>query len=318
MKQALELFHEALSVERGCARNTLEAYRRDLLDFQSFFKQEDLSKASVQDLRAYLKDLDRRQLEGRSIRRRFSALRQFYGFLVAQGVCEKNIACDIEMPRSTKSLPKVLSEKDILKLIEAAYALEGPEGKRLVCFFELLYATGLRVSELVSLPVTDSVAALCTDRVPAPLHVIGKGKKERVVLLSQKAIEAVRSYLDVRSFFEREGQPTRWLFPSISRQGYLTRQRLGQLLKQLALNAGIPVASVSPHIIRHAFATHLLNRGADLLSLLKLLGHSDISTTEIYTHVASERLIQTVLEHHPLSKVQKVFKDGERMKRAET
>jgi integrase/recombinase XerD len=309
MKHALELFCEALSVERGCAKNTLEAYRRDLLDFKAFFKHEDLSQATVPDLRAYLKDLDHRQLEGRSIRRRFSALRQFYGFLVEQGVCEKNIAAALEMPRSTKSLPKILSEGDILKLIDAAYAQEGPEGKRLVCFLELLYATGLRVSELMSLPMADVGAALRTDRVPAPLNVVGKGKKERVVLLSQKALEAVRTYLDIRPFFERTGRSTKWLFPSTSKQEYLTRQRLGQLLKQLALEAGIPLGCVSPHVIRHAFATHLLNRGADLLSLQKLLGHSDISTTEIYTHVASERLTQTVFEHHPLSKVQKVVKD---------
>ena len=301
-KNSLSLFLESLTAERGLSQNTLQAYQHDLLDFLDFLKKESYLSATPSHIRDYLHHLYGRALEPRTIARRLSALRHFYAFLSEENDIKENPTCDIEMPKIGKSLPKTLNEEEILALIEAAYHKEGPEGLRVLCLLELLYATGLRVSELVALPCSDIIAALRRDQIPMPLVVRGKGNKERLVLLSAASVKALKSYLNVRHLFDKEKKDLgKWLFPSTSKQGYLTRQRFGQLLKELALEAGISLDKVSPHIIRHAFASHMLNNGADLLSLQKLLGHSDIATTEIYTHVMGDRLEQTVLEYHPLS-----------------
>ena len=303
MSNAIDLFLEGLTAERGASQNTLAAYERDLIDFSEHLKTTEITSATSKHIRTYLQELHGRSLEPRTIARRLSALRHFYHFLHEQKQISENPALDIDMPKIGKTLPKTLTQDDITDLVEAAYSKEGPEGIRLVCLLELLYATGLRVSELVALPCSDMMAALRTDQIPAPLIVRGKGNKERLVLLSKTALESVKSYLDVRAIFDPANQKLgQFLFPSTAQQGYLTRQRFGQLLKELAIESGIDTSKVSPHIIRHAFASHMLNNGADLLSLQKLLGHSDISTTEIYTHVMGDRLEKTVLEHHPLSK----------------
>ncbi len=302
MKNDLNIFLEVLSAERGLSQNTLRAYQRDLLDFLAFLKQDTFRSVTPSHIRSYLEHLHGRALEPGTIARRLSALRHFYQFLYEQKAITENPTCDIEMPKVGKSLPKILSEKEIIALVDAAYNKEGPEGIRLLCLLELLYATGLRVSELVSLPCSDIISALRRDQIPMPLVVRGKGNKERLVLLSSPAVKALKAYLEVRHLFDIEKKNLgKWLFPSTGKQGYLTRQRFGQLLKELALEAGIPLDKVSPHIIRHAFAGHMLNNGADLLSLQKLLGHSDIATTEIYTHVMGERLEKTLTNHHPLS-----------------
>lgn len=303
MSHALDLFLEGLTAERGASQNTLTAYNHDLTDFLTFLKKTDLLKANSDDIRSYLQELHKRSLEPRTIARRLSALRHFYSFLQEQRDIKDNPTLDIDMPKIGKSLPKTLSEEEVTTLVNAAYDKDGPEGTRLVCLLELLYATGLRVSELIALPCSDILAALRTDQLPMPLIVRGKGNKERLVLLSKTAVESLKNYLTIRSYFDKNNQKRgQWLFPSTSAQGYLTRQRFGQLLKALALESGIPPSKVSPHIIRHAFASHMLHNGADLLSLQKLLGHSDISTTEIYTHIMGDRLEKTVLDHHPLSK----------------
>ncbi len=302
----LTLFLEGLAAERGASQNTLKAYEHDIKDFSESLKTTSLLEARALDIRSYLQELHGRALEPRTIARRLSALRHFYNFLHEQKEIDHNPALDIDMPKVGKSLPQTLSQEDITALVSAAYGKEGPEGARLVCLLELLYATGLRVSELVALPCADIMAALRMDQVPAPLVVKGKGNKERLVLLSKTAIASLKSYLEVRAFFDPHNEKLgKFLFPSTAQQGYLTRQRFGQLLKELAIESGIATSKVSPHIIRHAFASHMLNNGADLLSLQKLLGHSDISTTEIYTHVMGDRLEKTVLEHHPLSRSQK-------------
>ncbi len=303
----LNLFLESLTAERGASQNTLTAYKHDLTDFSNFLQkttsQKTTREATSDDIRSYLQELHKRALEPRTIARRLSALRHFYSFLQEQRDIKDNPALDIEMPKVGKSLPKTLDEEDITALVNAAYDKDGPEGVRLVCLLELLYATGLRVSELIALPCSDILAALRTDQIPMPLIVRGKGKKERLVLLSKMAVDTLKNYLTIRSYFDAGDQKLgKWLFPSPSQQGYLTRQRFGQLLKELAIDSGIAPSKVSPHIIRHAFASHMLNNGADLLSLQKLLGHSDISTTEIYTHIRGDHLEKTVLEHHPLSK----------------
>jgi integrase/recombinase XerD len=201
----------------------------------------------------------------------------------------------LDSPRQGRPLPKILSEAEVDALLDAARDRDGAEGVRLTCMLELLYATGLRVSELVGLPL----AAVARD--PRVILVRGKGGKERMVPLTEAAIEAVEAWRAVRGAYVPTGQDSRYLFPSRSEEGHLTCRRLGQLLKELAIDSGIDPAKVSPHVMRHAFATHLLHHGADLRSLQQMLGHADISTTQIYTHVLGERLKTLVATHHPLA-----------------
>ncbi|HUL09151.1 MAG TPA: site-specific tyrosine recombinase XerD [Candidatus Acidoferrum sp.] len=304
----LESFIEMLRAERNAARNTVEAYERDLTDLSAFLarRRTDLASADAEMLRAYLAALDRAGMAPRTAARRLSAIRQFYRFLVGEGLRPDDPAATIDSPRQGRALPKLLSEAEVGQLLEAARAMEGADGLRLTALLELLYATGLRVSELVAL----SVAAVMRDQ--RVLVVRGKGGKERMIPLHQSARAAITAWLTTRSveLRKRDKDATSpWLFPSHGGSGHLTRQRLGQLLKALALAAGIERRKVSPHVLRHAFATHLLDHGADLRSVQKMLGHADIATTQIYTHVADERLKTLVREHHPLAKRVRVSKD---------
>ena len=296
-----------LIAERGVSVNTLDAYRRDITDLTAFLHANGhtLEAATTEQLRAYLRGLAERPgsapaLAGRTVARRLSALRQFYRFMVSEGRRNDDPAAAIDSPKLGRSLPKILSEADVDLLLTAAARRTGPDGVRLVALLETLYATGLRVTELVGLPL----AAIARDaRV---LTVRGKGGKERLVPLSDPARAALAEYLGIRDRFlvpARQALQAPFLFPSRrSQEGHLTRQRFAQLLKDLAIDAGIDPKRVSPHVLRHAFATHMLNRGADLRSVQKMLGHADISTTQIYTHVLSERLNRLVNDHHPLAK----------------
>ncbi len=296
-----------LIAERGVSTNTLHAYRRDISDLAAFLHANghSVELATTDQLRAYLSGLagpsdSGPALAGRTVARRLSALRQFYRFMVSEGRRADDPVAAIDSPKIGRSLPKVLSEADVDLLLTAAARRTGPDGVRLVALLETLYASGLRVSELVGLPLT----AIARDgRV---LMVRGKGGKERLVPLSEPAREALAAYLGIRDRFlvpARKALQAPFLFPSRrSRVGYLTRQRFAQLLKDLAIEAGIDSKRVSPHVLRHAFATHMLNRGADLRSVQKMLGHADISTTQIYTHVLSERLNRLVNDYHPLAK----------------
>ncbi len=299
----IELFLEMQSAERGAAINTLDAYRRDLIDFDAFLQRHGrrIITATTPDLRLYLARLAETGLATRTAARRLAALRQIYKFLYAEGRRADNPAADLESPRQGRSLPKILNEDDVTKMITLARSYPGIEGIRLATLLELLYATGLRVSELVSLPL--SAAA----REQAVLLVRGKGDKERLVPLNAPAREALIEWRKVRAHFLPEGTKddgsgrSRWLFPSRSGKGHLTRHRFAQMLKELAINAGLDPAKVSPHVLRHAFASHLLSHGADLRSLQQMLGHADISTTQIYTHVVKDRLTALVNRHHPLA-----------------
>jgi len=297
----LESFIEMLRAERNAARNTVEAYTRDLTDLAGFLarRRADLATADAAALRAYLAALDRAGMAPRTAARRLSAIRQFYRFLVGEGVRQDDPVATIDSPRQGRSLPKLLSEAEIGRLLEAAHAMEGADGLRLATLLELLYATGLRVSELVALP---AAAVMRDQRV---LVVRGKGGKERMIPLHESARAAINALLAARSVeLKRRGKDVTspWLFPSHGDGGHLTRQRLGPLRKGLAMAAGIERRKVSPHVLRHAFATHLLDHGADLRSVQKMLGHADIATTQIYTHVADERLKTLVRDHHPLAK----------------
>jgi integrase/recombinase XerD len=298
-------FLEALAAERGAADNTLQAYRRDLDDFQAFLSANDLALEGVgaADVSAYLRALFEGGLAPASRSRRLSAIRQLYKYLASEGVVAENPAYGVLGPKKARALPKTLSVAEVDRLIETARArIEPATGRdkvralRLYALIEMLYATGMRVTELVTL----SRAVLAGDgRV---LTIKGKGGRERLVPLNQAARQALERYLSVG--FEDGVAPmlkTKWLFASRGAEGHFTRQRLAQELKELASEAGIDPERVSPHVLRHAFASHLLDRGADLRSVQQLLGHADISTTQIYTHVLEERLKKLVFEHHPLA-----------------
>src|ERR1700741_931718 len=287
-----------LAAERGAARLTLAAYQNDLSNLAGFLAPGGvaLEAADRERLHAYLATPATARLTPRTLARRISAMRQFYKFLLLEGVRQDDPTAELDTPRPGRPLPKILSETEIKALIDTAQNWPGDEGIRLGCVVELLYATGLRVSELVTLPV----AAVRRD--PRFLIISGKGGKERVVPLSEPGRAALRKYLECREDFQPGSRPSRWLFPSRGRAGHLTRQRTGQLLKELAVKAGLDPDRLSPHVLRHAFASHLLDHGADLRSVQQMLGHADIATTQIYTHVQSDRLRRLVETAHPLAR----------------
>ena len=295
----VESFLDMMSAERGAGANTLDAYRRDLVDYAGFLarKDTDVQSATRDNLKAYLSSLS--GIAPSSQARRLSALRQFYGFLYAETIRSDDPTVSIEAPKRNRPLPKFLSEEDIEVLIAAArlQAERTAEGKRLLCMVEMLYAAGLRVSELVALPL-----AAVRNR-DGFILVRGKGQKERLAPLNPSAREAIKSYLNVRAEFVSGKNPDRFLFCSRGVEGHLTRRRCHQLLKELASKAGLDPSKLSPHVLRHAFATHLVEGGADLRSVQTLLGHADIATTQIYTHVARDRLASVVQNAHPLGKV---------------
>lgn len=315
LHQSVDAFLDMLTTERGAALNTRQAYWRDLADVSLYLRNErntDIDKASTQDLQAYLKNLSEKthtkgankaKIAVRTVARRLSALRQFFRFMVSENMRTDDPTSTIESPKQGRTLPKTLSEAEVDQLIKTAGEPGTPESVRLVCLLEMLYATGLRVSELVGLPMS----AISEDF--QFVTVAGKAGRERMVPLSDPAQTAIGDYLNIRKRFigsENSGNQEKWVFPSrTSDSGHLTRQRFAQLLKDLAREAEVDEDRVSPHILRHAFATHLLSRGADLRSVQKMLGHADIATTQIYTHIVGDKLKKTVKDKHPLSKDEK-------------
>jgi len=301
-----------LAAERGAGANTLSAYARDLADFSDHLNAAGTTtaKAGTEDIRDYLSALAKRGLMASSVARRLSAIRQLYRFLFAEGRRGDDPAAVIEGPKRGRTLPKVLSIAQVDALLAAARAgatdakrsaMERLRAARLNCLIEVLYATGLRVSELVTLPLSAA-------RRDAPmLAVRGKGGRERLVPLNAAAKTAMSEYLALMEDAGRGPKTappalqTKWLFPSFGESGHLTRQHFARDLKTLAVAAGIPSAKISPHVLRHAFASHLLHNGADLRVVQTLLGHADISTTQIYTHVLEERLKSLVRDLHPLA-----------------
>ncbi|MEF0942127.1 site-specific tyrosine recombinase XerD [Rhizobium sp. BR 362] len=304
----VEAFLEMMSAERGAAVNTLQSYERDLDDLHSFLSERKvrMTEAGSNDLGAYLSGLSRQGFKPSSQARRLSAMRQFYKFLYAEGLRTDDPTGILDAPKKGRALPKTMGVDEVTRLLaraEQEAAVEGPDQLqhlRMLVLLELLYATGMRVSELVSLP------AKVLDQEGRFLMIRGKGNKERLVPLSQSAIAALKTY-GRRQALEAANakQPapeSPWLFPAASKQGYLPRQVFARDLKDLAIRAGLSPSLISPHVMRHAFASHLLANGADLRVVQELLGHSDISTTQIYTHVLEERLHQLVQTHHPLAK----------------
>ncbi|MFB9952732.1 site-specific tyrosine recombinase XerD [Rhizobium puerariae] len=300
----IESFLEMMSAERGAAVNTLASYERDLEDLHSFLAATGKSPlaAGSTDLAAYLGHLGRQGFATSSQARRLSAMRQFYKFLYAEGLRGDDPTAILDAPKKGRALPKTMSEDEVTRLLELAAkeaAEPGPDRisrLRMLALLELLYATGMRVSELVSLPVK------VLDQEGRFLMIRGKGNKERLVPLSRAAIAALASYGEARAVMVAKTGDSPWLFPSAGKEGYLPRQVFARDLKGLAARAGLKAAAISPHVMRHAFASHLLQNGADLRVVQELLGHSDISTTQIYTHVLEERLRELVEMHHPLAK----------------
>ncbi|MEP9366199.1 site-specific tyrosine recombinase XerD [Xanthobacter sp. VNH20] len=299
----LALFLDMQAVERGASANTLEAYRRDLKDFSTFLgaQGDTVAAAATPVLRAYLADLSARGFKSTTVARRLSAIRQLYRFLYAEGHRSDDPAAVLEGPKRGRPLPKVLSVDEVSRLIETAHArvaeaeTQGESLRRLrvACCIELLYATGLRISELIALPAT--AARTRSDAI----IVTGKGNKDRLVPLSGPAKAIMSAYLDGRRAAGLDA--SKWLFPTGAKSGHVTRQQTARDLKDLAVAAGLDPAKLSPHVLRHAFASHLLAHGADLRIVQTLLGHADISTTQIYTHVLDERLKDMVRDLHPLS-----------------
>ncbi len=293
-----EAFLEMMAAERGASKNTEAAYRADLVHLEAFLarRKHKPRTTDTEALRAYLKSLDYVGMTPRTVARRLSVIRQLFRFMLVERLRDDDPASALDSPRLGRPLPKVLSRAEVDRLIDAARAKEGADGGRMATLLEILYGTGLRVSELVTLPLS------AVERDPTMLVVRGKGDKERLVPLSDPARQAIASWLHVRGALLGNGESSRYLFPSRGRAGHLTRQRFTQLLKEAALAAGIDPARVSPHVLRHAFASHLLEGGADLRSVQLMLGHADIATTQIYTHVLDEKLRALVQEKHPLAR----------------
>jgi integrase/recombinase XerD len=305
------LFLDMLAAEQGAGPNTLDAYRRDLTDFSEFLGRVGLSfvDAETQTLRDYLADLDTRGFKSTSVARRLSAMRHLYRFLLNERIRAVDPAAILSGPKRGRGLPKVLSIADVDRMLTRAKELSEAEDAspskrlrslRLYCLLEVLYATGLRVSELVALPRS------AAKRDARMIVVRGKGNKERLVPLNEASRQAMADYLEATDAAKTEKKKdslaaSKWLFPSSGESGHLTRQHFARDLKELAVASGLQARLVSPHVLRHAFASHLLHNGADLRIVQTLLGHTDISTTQIYTHVVEERLKSLVRDLHPLA-----------------
>jgi integrase/recombinase XerD len=293
----VEAFLEMMAVERDASPHTLSAYARDLADAEASLGKGGLIAADETAIEAWFASLSVRGLSAATAARRRSAVRQFYRFALGEGWRQDDPSRRLDAPKQGRPLPKTLSREEVERLLAAAGKDDTAGAVRMLALVELAYASGLRVSELLALKIE------AVRRDPAWLIVRGKGGKERLAPLNTAAREAVKIWLGVRDAKRpSKGPDSPWLFPSTGADGHLTPRRFAQQLDQAAIDAGIDPARVSPHVLRHAFATHLLEGGADLRVVQTLLGHADIATTQIYTHVATDRLSQVVNQHHPLAK----------------
>jgi integrase/recombinase XerD len=285
----IELFVEYLKSERNVADNTIQSYIMDLTDFCGFVDLE--KEVSEENIKDYLANLDEKKLKTSSVKRKLSALKQFFKFLYREELITHDPTRFIHQPKSRRPLPKIVSEEVIEKLQNAILTLPPPDDIRAELILLILYGSGLRVSELISLKRNTIIENKF-------IRVFGKGSKERIVPISPRVASLMPEWLATC-------KESVWLFPSVNPKKHITRQRVFQILKDLAINSGVDVTKISPHVLRHAFATHILDNGADLLSVKKMLGHQDISTTEIYTHVTSKRLREVVNKFHPLAQAEK-------------
>ncbi|MCE2716617.1 MAG: tyrosine recombinase [Pseudomonadota bacterium] len=295
----IELFLESQVADRNASLNTLEAYNRDLHHFMKWLAKP-LNDATKSDIEQYIQYLRTNEFKASTINRRISALKQFYLFLFNEEIITSNPCLHIKTAKSPAILPKVLISDEIAEFLDFLNNAKDPGHIRVKAILELLYASGLRISELIKLPVNCIVKG---NQTPQPMILVkGKGNKERLVPLNETCIDALLAYLNVREIFVSTDKSSLFLFASRSKEGCLTRQRIGQLIKEAAIDFGLDPSVISPHVFRHSFATHLLQGGADLLTIQKLLGHSDIATTQIYTHVMPTSVYNLVQKHHPITK----------------
>lgn len=292
-------FLEMLASERGASNNTISAYKLDLESFSEFLEKENIENAKLQHIRDFISYLKEHEYSSRSINRKISSLRQFYQFMVSEEFIKENPTIELELQKQQKKLPRMLETQEIEQLFAFLGNNTKPELVRIACMLAIIYSAGLRVSELVSLKLSNF--EIQHNQIAPIFYVKGKGNKERVCILNEQAQQYLLQYLKIRDFFlpKKQENQSLWLFPS--NNDHITRNRFGQILKELALNAGLDPKKISPHVLRHSFASHLLENGADLRSIQELLGHSSISTTQIYTHVANKKLKQVIKQYHPLS-----------------
>ncbi|MBN8828526.1 MAG: site-specific tyrosine recombinase XerD [Sphingobacteriia bacterium] len=295
----LEIFDEYLKSEVGASANTTASYLKDLNNFSEYLNKSKVKFENVQstDIENFIKYLNSNSFKSSTINRHISAIKSFYQFLFTEKIISSSPALNIDHNKLPQKLPKFLSKEEVNQLMEIIRKAETLDEIRLLAMLEILYATGMRVSELVSLK-RNSIKFSEKGEIEPYLKVLGKGNKERMVPLHNKAISALHNYI---AKVLKNNLQNQYLFPSNSKEGYITRQRFGQLLKELAIKAGIDHKRISPHVIRHTFATQLLEGGADLRIIQEILGHSDIATTQIYTHTTSARLKSVVYSHHPLA-----------------
>ena len=301
----IENFLETMAAERAASFNTIEAYRRDLEGLKEFIAEKELIELKLVDLRGYIQHLQKQGYSSRSINRKISSVRQFYQFLTSEEIINDNPAIELDLQKQAKNLPKMLQIEEIDQLFNFLnQSTQEPEIIRLSAMIAIIYSAGLRVSELVSLKLNNFEFSH-GDLKPV-FKVIGKGNKERIAILNNQAQEKLKQYLVLRNEFIHKSQKKdcQWLFPSSSVQGHITRQRFAQLLKEFSVRAGFDPEIISPHVLRHSFASHLLANGADLRSIQELLGHSSINTTQIYTHVTGDKLKEVINKYHPLANSQ--------------
>ena len=287
-------FLKMMSAEKGASANTLDAYQRDMRQFFDICPAINIKDINKKNISFYMQELSKQGYATRSIRRKVSVLREFFKFLYSENVIKDNPALYLSLPKKEELLPKFLVQEDILKLIEMAEKSNKPQYRRIGVMIKLMFACGLRVSELISLKENN----INFEKKQILIH--GKGDKERIVPVAQNALMSLEDYKNYRNYFLKRGRNSIWLFPSYSKSGHLTRDGFFKEIKKFAMLIGISKNKVSPHVLRHSFATHLLNKGTNLRSVQKMLGHADISTTEIYTHVISEQLITQIEKNHPL------------------
>ena len=300
----IELFIEMIKAERNSAKNTVSAYKKDLLTFLETVNI-DIEDIQQEQIAKYIKEKEK-YFEPRTLNRFISCLRQFFAFLKQENIISINPTLHLKQKKISPAMPKVLSIEDIKKLFQAAEKDTSVDGIRCKTMLDILYATGMRVSELVSLPMKALVFEPSSKKLQNYILIKGKGDKERIVPLHQKALDSIVKYLTLQDFFNKNNKQKKvYLFPSHSKEGHITRQGFAKLLKKIAQKAGIQAEKVSPHVIRHSFATHLLQNGVDLFSIQTLLGHADVSTTQIYTHVQPEHIRELVEHHHPLNMLTK-------------
>lgn len=296
-KKYLKLFLDMMAAEKGAAVNTIAAYESDVEQFFEFIKEKDLRDVSSEDVSGYVRYLSGQSFAPKTTARKLSAIREFFKFLFSEKEIRENPSLGVSRPKADKPLPKFLTEKEIWEIIDYAKSRDDLSNKRTAVMLELMYASGLRVSELVGLPEN----SVNFDK--KQVLIKGKGSKERVVPVASNALKSVLEYLEYREHFVKKGVKSGFMFPSLtSTTGHITRDAFFKNIKKIAAEVGISPARVSPHVLRHSFATHLLNNDADLRSVQKMLGHEDISTTEIYTHITSDKLISEVRSKHPLGR----------------